>query len=102
MVLIGILNDIKNFLSKSNIDKQQFVAQLISGMTRANKLFSYMDDIETFDEMVSLIAFNIADGDTNLATLVSHLIFTYVDITKDLDEENRMHLKEMIAFYLQK
>jgi hypothetical protein len=102
MVLIGILNSIKNILDQKKLDKKEFVEQLINGMMRASKLFRYINSIETFDEMVSLIAFHISNGDMDLATLVSHLIFTYVDITKDLDEENRMHLRELIAFYLQK
>ena len=102
MVLIGILNDLKNALNKSNIDKQQFVAQLLGAMVRATKLWSYVDNVETFDDLVTLIAYNLADGDTNLMMLISHLIFTYIDIVKDLDGENRTHIKELIAYYLQK
>jgi hypothetical protein len=102
MGLIEMLNDLKNALSKSSINKEQFIAKLSDALTRANNLFSYLDDIETFDDVVTLISYQTADGDTDLATLVSHLIFAYVNVARDLSEVYRTYLKEMIAFYLQK
>jgi len=102
MGLIEILNDLKNALSKSSINKEQFIAKLPDALTRADDLFSYLDDIQTFDDVVTLISYQTAGGDEDLATLVSHLIFAYVNVARDLSEVYRTYLKEMIVFYLQK
>jgi hypothetical protein len=102
MSLLQILNELKDSLNKSSINKEQFVTNLIDALTKANNLFSYLDDIQDFDDAVALISYQTAGGDRNLATLVSQLIFAYVNIAKDLSEAYRTHLKEMIAYYLQK
>lgn len=102
MNLVQMLNDLKNALNKSSINKEQFVAKLLDALTRANNLFSYLNDIQTFDDVVTLISYQTAGGDENLATLASHLIFAYVNVARDLSEVYRTYLKEMIAFYLQK
>ncbi len=102
MNLVQILNELKGSLNKSSINKEQFIAKLSDALIRANNLFSYLDDIQTFDDVVTLTAFNVADGDENLATLVSQLIFAYVNIARDLSEAYRTYLKEMVVFYLQR
>jgi len=102
MNLVQILNELKGSLNKSSINKEQFVAKLSDALTRANNLFLYLDDIQTFDDVVTLISYQTAGGDEGLTTLVSHLIFAYVNIARDLSEVYRTYLKEMIAFYLQK
>jgi len=102
MNLVQILDELKGSLNKSSINKEQFVTKLSDAMTKAVNLMRHIDDIQTFDDVVTLTAYRISDGDENLATLAGQLIFAYVIITRYLDEADKTYLKEMIAFYLQK
>jgi len=102
MALLETLNELKEFISKNGINKEQFTTKLLDAMTKAVELKPYVDDIKTFDDMVTLIAYRTADGDANLASLVGRLVFEYVIMARDLGKDNATYLKEAIVYYLQK
>jgi len=102
MTLFETLNELKNFLNKNNINKEEFITKLLGAITKAMRLMHHATDKATFDDIVKLIAYYTADGDENLASLINSLINAYVSVAKSLGEENATYFKDIITYYLQK
>ena len=102
MGLIGTLDDLKYVISKNNINKEEFIGKLWNAIKMAMRLRKNAYDKTTYDDILNLIAFYVADGDRGIAVLVSSLIDEYLNISKDLGEEEYKYFDEVVFYYLNK
>jgi len=104
--IIGILDDLRYFISEKNIDKKKFVGKIDYAIRRATKLAHYTSNKVTYGDILNLVSFYVADGDKDLSALISSLIDAYIDVSKGyvipINDEDYEYLKEIILYYLQK
>ena len=102
MGLMGILDDIKYFLNKNNVDKEKFRSKLWNAKRMVLRLRKNVNDKVTYDDILNLIAYYVADGDRSIAVLVSAFIDAYISAVKDLGEEEYKYFDDIVFYYLQK
>jgi len=102
MGLIGILDDIKYFLNKNNVDKEKFRSKLWNAVRMAMRLKKNAGDKVTYNDILNLIAFYVADGDRSVAVLVSDFIDAYIDAVRNLGEEEFKYFDDVVFYYLLK
>ena len=102
MGLIGTLDDLKYFLNKNNVDKEKFKSKLWNAIRMAIRLTKNAYDKVTYDDILNLIAFYVADGDRSVAVLVSQLIDAYLGAIKGLGEGEYEYFNDIVFYYLEK
>jgi len=100
--LIGTLDDLKYFLNKNNVNKDEFGRKLWYAIRMALRLTKHTTDKATYDDILNLIAFYVTDGDRSVAVLVSQFIDAYLDVVKGLGEEEYKYFDEVVFYYLKK
>ena len=102
MGLIGILDDIKYFLNKNNVDKEKFRSKLWKAIRMAMWLKNNANDKVTYEDILNLIAFYVGEGDRSIAVLVSNFIDSCISVVKGLGEEEYKYFDDVVFYYLQK
>jgi hypothetical protein len=102
MSLVEVLDQIKELLNKKGIDKNQFIEQIDYAIDKAKAIRMMVSGLDTYVDLVELIALQITDGDRNLAQPLMTLIRRYNAITEELDEENTQYFRKLIFEYLMK
>ena len=102
MGLIGTLDDLKYFLNKNNIDKDTFKSKLWKAVRMMLRLKKNACDKVTYDDILNLISFYVADGDRSVAVLVSQFIDAYINAVNGLGEEEYNYFNDVVFYYLMK
>jgi hypothetical protein len=102
MGLVETLDQIKEVLDKKGIDRKQFIEQINYAINKAKTIRMMVSGIDTYADLVELITLQIADGDRNLANLLTDLVRSYNAITEELDEKNIQYFRQLIFEYLTK
>ena len=102
MSLIGVMDDLKYFLNKNNVDKEKFRSKLWKAIRMAMRLMKNANDKVTYDDMLNLVAFYVADGNRSVAVLVSQFIDAYIGAVKDLGKEEGDYFDDVVFYYLMK
>ena len=102
MGLIGTLDDLKYFISKNNIDKDEFKRKLWYAIRMALRLTKNVSEKATYDDILNLISYYVADGDRSVAVLVSNFIDAYISVVKGIGEEEFKYFDDVVFYYLLK
>jgi len=102
MSLVETLDQIKELLNKKGIDKNQFIEKINYAIDKAKAIRMMVSGLDTYVDLVELIALQITDDDRNLAQPLMTLIRRYNAITEELDEENTQYFRKLIFEYLMK
>ena len=102
MSLVETLDQIKELLNKKGIDKNQFIEKINYAIDKAKAIRMMVSGLDTYVDLVELIALQITNGDRNLAEPLMTLIRRYNAITEELDEENTQYFRKLIFEYLMK
>jgi len=100
MDLIGVMHDLGRALYKKNIDKKEFLEKLEQMIEKARVLTMMTNDQQSYNDVIELVAFYVANGDKELAEPVRSFITQYLALTKGLSSEDYKYFKKLVMFYL--
>jgi len=100
MGLIGVMQDLERVLYKKNIDKKEFLEKLEQMIEKARVLTMMTHDQQSYNDVIELVAFYVANGDKELAEPVRSFITQYLALTKGLSSEDYKYFKKLVMFYL--
>ena len=100
MGLIDVMQDLERALYKKNIDKKEFLEKLEQMIEKARVLTMMTHDQQSYNDVIELIAFYVANGDKELAEPVRSFITQYLALTKGLSSEDYKYFKKLVMFYL--
>jgi len=101
MGLISTMQDLERVLYKKNIDKKEFVDRLGQMLEKARVLTMLTYDQQSYNDVVELISFYVANGDREVTEPVRSFITQYLALTKGLSDEDYKYFKKLAMFYLQ-
>ena len=101
MDLIGVIHDLERVLYKKNIDKKEFLDKLEQTIEKARLLTMMAHDQQSYNDVIELVSFYIANGDRDLAEPVRSFIMQYLALTKGLSNEDYQYFKKLVMFYLE-
>jgi len=101
MDLIGVMHDLERVLYKKNINKKEFFEKLEQMIEKARLLTMMTHDQQSYNDVIELVAFYIANGDKELTEPVRSFITQYLALTKGLSSEDYKYFKKLVMFYLQ-
>jgi 2-oxo-4-hydroxy-4-carboxy--5-ureidoimidazoline (OHCU) decarboxylase len=101
MGLISVMQDLERAMYKKNVDKKEFVDRLGQMLEKARVLTMMTYDQQSYNDVVELVSFYIANGDKELAEPVRSFITQYLALTKGLSDEDYKYFKKLAMFYLQ-
>jgi len=102
VTLLRTLDELKEFISKNGINKKEFIESLDYATKKARVLTKFTNQKVTYDDMIALIAFFVANGDKDLKELVSSFLDAFVSVVRELGGDNDIYFKEIVFYYLQK
>jgi len=100
MDLIGVIHDLERVLYKKNIDKKEFLDKLEQTIEKARLLTMMAHDQQSYNDVIELVAFYVANGDKELAEPIRSFITQYLALTKGLSSEDYKYFKKLVMFYL--
>jgi len=101
MGLISVMQDLERVLYKKNLDKKEFLEKLEQMIDKARLLTMLTHDQQSYNDVIELVAFYVANGDKELAEPVRSFITQYLALTKGLSDEDYKYFKKLVTFYLQ-
>jgi hypothetical protein len=101
MGLISVMQDLERVLHKKNLDKKEFIERLEQIIEKARVLTMMTNDQQSYNDVIELVAFYVANGDKELAEPVRSFITQYLALTKGLSDEDYKYFKNLAVFYLQ-
>ena len=101
MGLINVMQDLERVLYKKNLDKKEFIERLEQMIEKARLLTMMTHDQQSYNDVIELVSFYIANGDRDLAEPVRSFITQYLALTKGLSSEDYKYFKKLVMFYLQ-
>jgi len=99
MSLVKTLDELKENLDDKNIDRKEFVKKLEYAIDKARWLTTFANDSQTFEDIITLVAFYTADGDKHATELLRTIIKRYISITKGLDSNDVRYFRELLFQY---
>jgi len=100
MGLIDVMQDLERALYKKNIDKKEFLEKLEQMIEKARVLTMMTHDQQSYNDVIEIVAFYVANGDKELAEPVRSFITQYLALTKGLSSEDYKYFKKLVMFYL--
>ena len=100
MGLISVMQDLERVLYKKNLDKKEFIERLEQMIERARVLTMMTNDQQSYNDVIELVAFYVANGDKELTEPVRSFITQYLALTKGLSDEDYKYFKKLVMFYL--
>ena len=101
MDFISTMHDLGRTLYKKNIDKKEFLEKLEQMIDKARVLTMMTNDQQSYNDVIELVSFYIANGDRDLAEPVRSFIMQYLALTKGLSNEDYQYFKKLVMFYLE-
>jgi len=101
MGLINVMQDLERVLYKKNLDKKEFIERLEQMIEKARLLTMMTHDQQSYNDVIELVSFYIANGDRDLAEPVRSFITQFLALTKGLSSEDYKYFKKLVMFYLQ-
>ena len=101
MGLISVMQDLERVLYKKNLDKKEFFEKLEQMIEKARVLTMMTNNQQSYNDVIELVAFYIANGDKELTEPVRSFITQYLALTKGLSDEDYKYFKKLVMFYLQ-
>jgi len=100
MGLISVMQDLERVLYKKNLDKKEFIERLEQMIEKARVLTMMTNDQQSYNDVIELVAFYVANGDKELTEPVRSFITQYLALTKGLSDEDYKYFKKLVMFYL--
>ena len=101
MGLVETMHDLGRAMYKKNIDKKEFLEKLEQMIEKARLLTMMTHDQQSYNDVIELVSFYIANGDRDLAEPVRSFIVQFLSLTKGLSNEDYRYFKKLVMFYLQ-
>jgi len=100
MGLVETMHDLGRAMYKKNIDKKEFLEKLEQMIEKARLLTMMTHDQQSYNDVIELVSFYIANGDRDLAEPVRSFIVQFLALTKGLSGEDYKYFKKLVMFYL--
>jgi len=102
VTLVETLDKLKEFINKNDINKREFLENLDYAIKKARVLVKFTNEKVTYDDVIALVAYFVANGDKELTELVNAFLDSIVRMIRDLGGDNDIYFKEIVFYYLQK
>jgi len=100
MGLVETMHDLGRAMYKKNIDKKEFLEKLEQMIEKARLLTMMTHDQQSYNDVIELVSFYIANDDRDLAEPVRSFIVQFLALTKGLSGEDYKYFKKLVMFYL--